>query len=176
MWDLNASVGGALQRAEDACAGRRADEADVEVAAEGAWLAVYVLHEVLVTVHRRLALVDRVQLQFPQQLCGTEGAASPARTHNTAVASQTWAHATQHNEINFNAQSNSHKTSQKNEIGNTKLFTNHKCSEIEQLLQICCLQSCDKWWTVNCECCLCTTNGCASGLLVVTLQYCLTVD
>ena len=66
--DFNASVGGALHRAEDIGAGGGAGEADVETGAEGTRAVVDVLHHEVLTVHLLVTRVDRVQVEFLEHL------------------------------------------------------------------------------------------------------------
>jgi len=68
VWDGEASVHGALERAEHLVSGGGAGEAGVQVAGEGAWLAVHTLHVELVAGHLHLALVHLVQAELAEQL------------------------------------------------------------------------------------------------------------
>ena len=65
--DLEPAVDGALERAEHLGAGGGARQAHVEVAAEGAAFLLR-LHQVLVTVHLHLALVQAVHAELLQDL------------------------------------------------------------------------------------------------------------
>lgn len=68
MRDLNATVGGALHRAEDIGAGGGARESDIEAGTEGTGAVVHVLNHEVLAIHLSLTRVDRVQIEFLEHL------------------------------------------------------------------------------------------------------------
>ena len=68
VWDFESAINGSLEAAEDACAGGGDGQAHVQVAAEGAGLAILALHHVLISVDLLVTSVDAVKFELLKDL------------------------------------------------------------------------------------------------------------
>ena len=68
MWDVDASIAGALQHPKDTGTGGGSGKANVQVAAEGSSLTLDTLDVKLLPCDLRLSLIHGVKVEFLQDL------------------------------------------------------------------------------------------------------------